>query len=90
LERAGIVTIDGAHGEGGGQVLRTALTVSTVTSRALRVVNIRAKRCKPGLLPQHLSAARASAAITGATVSGDQLGSSIRKLRGMLPLPGLE
>ena len=73
---AGIVTIDGAHGEGGGQVLRTALTVSTVTSRALRVVNIRAKRRKPGLLPQHLSAARAAAAITGATVSGDRLGSS--------------
>ena len=72
---ADIVTIDGAHGEGGGQILRTALTLSAITSRAFRMVNIRAKRRKPGLLPQHLSATRAAAAITEATVLGDRLGS---------------
>jgi RNA 3'-terminal phosphate cyclase (ATP) len=71
---ADTVTIDGAHGEGGGQILRTALALSAITSRPLRIVNIRAKRHKPGLLPQHLSAARAAAAITGATLQGDQLG----------------
>lgn len=75
-EKADIVTIDGAHGEGGGQILRTALTLSAITSRTLRMVNIRAKRRKPGLLPQHLSATRAAALITGAMVSGDRLGSS--------------
>ena len=45
-------------------------------SRPFRIVNIRAKRRNPGLLPQHLSATRASAAISCATISGDQLGSS--------------
>lgn len=75
LEKADSVTIDGAHGEGGGQILRTALTLSAITSRPLRMVNIRSKRSKPGLLPQHLSATRAAALITGATVAGDRLGS---------------
>ena len=86
---ADIVTIDGAHGEGGGQVLRTALTLSSITSRPLRVVNIRAKRRNPGLLPQHLSATRAAAAITGATVLGDRLGSSeLTFAPSRLPQPG--
>ena len=75
MEKTDSVTIDGAHGEGGGQILRTALTLSAITSRPLRMVNIRAKRSKPGLLPQHLSATRAAALITGPTVLGDQLGS---------------
>jgi RNA 3'-terminal phosphate cyclase len=73
---ADTVFIDGAHGEGGGQVLRTALTLSAITLRPFRIVNIRAKRRNPGLLPQHLSATRAAAAISCATISGDQLGSS--------------
>jgi RNA 3'-terminal phosphate cyclase (ATP) len=50
--------------------------LSTISLRPLRIVNIRARRRNPGLLPQHLSAARAAATITGADVSGDQLGSS--------------
>jgi RNA 3'-terminal phosphate cyclase (ATP) len=73
---ADTVSIDGAHGEGGGQVLRTALALSEITLRPFRIVNIRARRRNPGLLPQHLSATRAAAAITGAKVSGDRLGSS--------------
>jgi RNA 3'-terminal phosphate cyclase (ATP) len=72
---ADTLSIDGAHGEGGGQVLRTALALSAITLRPFRIVNIRAKRRNPGLLPQHLSAVRAAAAITVATVTGDQLGS---------------
>ena len=68
--------IDGEHGEGGGQILRTALSLSTVTLRAFRLVNIRAKRRNPGLQPQHLSAMRAAAAISGAQLVGDFLGSS--------------
>lgn len=56
--------------------MRTALSFSAITSRAFRLVNIRAKRRNPGLQPQHLSATRAAAAISGATLEGDQLGSS--------------
>ena len=73
---ASSLVIDGAHGEGGGQILRTALSLSVITSRAFRLVNIRAKRRNPGLLPQHLSATRAAATISGASLAGDQLGSS--------------
>jgi RNA 3'-terminal phosphate cyclase (ATP) len=76
LDSAGILTIDGAHGEGGGQVLRTALALSAISLRPFRIINIRARRRNPGLLPQHLSATRAVAAISYATLAGDQLGSS--------------
>jgi len=71
-----VLTLDGAHGEGGGQILRTALTLSTITSRAFRLINLRAGRRNPGLLPQHLSAVRAAAAISSAVVSGNRLGST--------------
>ena len=71
-----MLIIDGSKGEGGGQILRTALGLSAITSRAFRLVNIRAMRRNPGLLPQHLSATRAAAAISGASLAGDQLGSS--------------
>ena len=73
---ANIVVIDGSHGEGGGQILRTSLSLSIVTGRAVRLENIRSGRRSPGLLPQHLSAVRAAAAISGAVVSGDRLGST--------------
>ena len=71
-----ILSLDGSHGEGGGQILRTALSLSAITARPFRLVNIRAGRRKPGLLPQHLSAVRAAAVIAGAVVSGDRLGST--------------
>jgi RNA 3'-terminal phosphate cyclase (ATP) len=75
-DSAGVLVLDGSHGEGGGQILRTALSLSTTAARAFHLVNIRAGRRNPGLLPQHLSAVRAAAAISGASVSGDRLGSS--------------
>ncbi len=71
-----VLTLDGSHGEGGGQILRTALALSVITNRHIHLVNIRAGRSNPGLLPQHLSAVRAAAAISGATVSGDRLRST--------------
>ena len=84
-----VLTLDGSHGEGGGQILRTALSLSTITTRAFRLVNIRARRPIPGLLPQHLSAVRAAAAISGATVSGDRLASTeISFIPGHPPMPG--
>jgi RNA 3'-terminal phosphate cyclase (ATP) len=71
-----VLTLDGSQGEGGGQILRTALSLSAVTARPFRLVNIRAGRRNPGLLPQHLSAVRAAATISGAVISGDQLGAT--------------
>ncbi len=69
------IEIDGARGEGGGQVLRSALSLSLITGRAIVVENIRAGRRKPGVLRQHLTAIRAAAAIGRAHVEGDELGS---------------
>lgn len=65
-----LVTIDGSQGEGGGQILRTALSLSAVLSRPLRVVNIRAGRKQPGLRPQHVAAVKAAAAVCYARVEG--------------------
>lgn len=64
--------IDGSQGEGGGQVLRTALAMSALLGRSLEIHHIRANRTKPGLRPQHLAAVRALTRITGGEVSGDQ------------------
>lgn len=72
------LTIDGSYGEGGGQILRTALSLSAVTGRPFRIHSIRAGRREPGLRPQHVAAVRAVAAICGARVAGEALGS--RKL----------
>jgi RNA 3'-terminal phosphate cyclase (ATP) len=83
-----MLTIDGSHGEGGGQILRTALTLSTITGRPMRIERIRAGRKHPGLRPQHLTAVRAAAAICGAQVEGDELGSqSLTFIPGDLPRP---
>jgi RNA 3'-terminal phosphate cyclase (ATP) len=70
-----MIEIDGAIGEGGGQVLRTALTLSMITGQPFRVTNIRAGRPKPGLLRQHLVAVQAAQAVCAAVVSGAELGS---------------
>jgi len=69
------VEIDGSTGEGGGQVLRTSLTLSLLTGIPFQMVNIRARRPKPGLQPQHLQSVRAAAAVSAARVEGDHLGS---------------
>jgi RNA 3'-phosphate cyclase len=71
-----MIHIDGSQGEGGGQVLRSALTLAIISGRTVRVEHIRARRPKPGLMAQHLQAVRAAAAISGAHVEGDQLGST--------------
>ncbi len=64
------VEIDGSRGEGGGQVLRTSLSLSAVTGRPLRIEKIRAGREKPGLKRQHLTCVRAVAEICGGKVVG--------------------
>jgi RNA 3'-terminal phosphate cyclase (ATP) len=71
-----LLAIDGSIGEGGGQVLRTALALSLSTGRPFRIDNIRANRPKPGLLRQHLTAVQAATAVGRARVSGDTIGST--------------
>ncbi|SIO42068.1 RNA 3'-terminal phosphate cyclase (ATP) [Singulisphaera sp. GP187] len=70
-----LITLDGSRGEGGGQILRTALTLSLLTGRSFRIVKIRANRDKPGLRPQHLKAVEAAASLAGAEVVGASIGS---------------
>ncbi|WEJ73150.1 RNA 3'-terminal phosphate cyclase [Pseudomonas sp. PSE14] len=67
------IELDGA--EGGGQILRSALSLSMISGQPLRIINIRGRRSRPGLLRQHLTAVRAAAEICGATVEGAELGS---------------
>lgn len=74
-ERDDILTIDGSKGEGGGQLLRTSLSLAALTGRPLQLENIRAGRSRPGLRPQHLTAVRAVAATCEARLSGDEIGS---------------
>ncbi|MDQ1816687.1 RNA 3'-terminal phosphate cyclase [Massilia sp. CCM 9210] len=70
-----MIELDGAVGEGGGQILRSALTLSMITGQAFCIKNIRAGRKKRGLLRQHLVAVQAATQISGATVTGAELGS---------------
>ena len=71
-----MIEIDGSFGEGGGQILRSALTLSLLTAKAFRLKNIRAgRKPKPGLRPQHLACVRAAASIGTAKTYGDQIGS---------------
>ncbi len=70
-----LVTLDGSRGEGGGQILRTALTLSLLTGRPFRISRIRANRDKPGLRPQHKAAVEAAALLGNASVLGCEVGS---------------
>jgi RNA 3'-terminal phosphate cyclase (ATP) len=70
------VHLDGSAGEGGGQILRTALSLSAVTGTPFVIERIRARRQRPGLLRQHLTAVRAAAEICNAQVDGERLGSA--------------
>lgn len=71
-----MISIDGSQGEGGGQILRTALALSLVTGREFRIHNIRAGRRKPGLLHQHLAAVKAAVRVGAAETRGAELGSA--------------
>jgi RNA 3'-terminal phosphate cyclase (ATP) len=70
------VQIEGSYGEGGGQIIRTCLSLSIITGRAVEIRNVRAGRKKPGLQPQHLTAVRAAAELCAAKLSGDSVGST--------------
>jgi RNA 3'-terminal phosphate cyclase (ATP) len=83
-----VLTIDGAQGEGGGQILRTALALALATGTPFRMERIRAGRARPGLLRQHLTAVEAAAAVGGAGVEGAALGSQALVFRPRSVRPG--
>jgi RNA 3'-terminal phosphate cyclase (ATP) len=71
-----MISIDGSFGEGGGQILRTALGLSLFTGQPFRIEKIRAGRRNPGLLRQHLTAVKAAAKIGQAEAPGAHIGST--------------
>ncbi len=71
-----MIKIDGSYGEGGGQILRTAVSLSCLTGESVEIDKIRAYRPKPGLAMQHLKGIEAAKTITDAEVEGLQVGST--------------
>jgi RNA 3'-terminal phosphate cyclase (ATP) len=70
-----MIQIDGAAKSGSGTILRYGVVLAALTGRAVGIRNVRARRPKPGLRPQHLAAVRAVAEMTGGTLEGDDVGS---------------
>src|SRR5271169_5154275 len=70
-----MIEINGSFGEAGGQILRTALSLSCVLKKSFRMFNIRKGRKKPGLMPQHLTCVQALTLISNAKMRGDAIGS---------------
>jgi len=71
-----MIQIDGSFGEGGGQVLRTSLTLSLISGQPFEIYNIRAKRKNPGMQPQHLKCVEAALLISNGQAKGDRKGST--------------
>jgi RNA 3'-terminal phosphate cyclase (ATP) len=71
-----MLTIDGSFGEGGGQIVRSSLALALVTGREVVIEHVRAKRKKPGLMRQHLTAVKAAAQIGRAAIEGAEIGST--------------
>lgn len=70
-----MITIDGSHGEGGGQIIRTALSLSAITGKEVEIVKIRANRKPPGLKMQHLTAVKAVRSICRGKLEGAEVAS---------------
>lgn len=83
-----MITIDGSEGEGGGQMVRNTCALSLVTGAPFRIENIRAKRSKPGLMRQHVTAVEAAAVISGSECTGLAVGASELTFRPGQVVPG--
>lgn len=70
-----MITIDGSYGEGGGQIIRTAVTLACITEQDIEIKNIRANRDKSGLRNQHLTCVQAAAELCAARLEGAEVGS---------------
>lgn len=70
-----MLRIDGSYGEGGGQILRTALSLSCLLKKPIEIYNIRKGRKVPGLQPQHITCVKAAKTISNAETEGDKVGS---------------
>jgi len=71
-----MIEIDGSYGEGGGQILRTSIALSSLTFKPVRIYNIRKKRSNPGLRPQHFMGIKVAAEFCDAKVKGLEIGST--------------
>src|SRR5947208_1480889 len=83
-----MITIDGSFGEGGGQIIRTSCALSLITGKPFRIYNVRARRDKPGLQRQHLTAVNSAAQIGSAQVDGAAVGSTEFTFRPGQVVPG--
>ncbi len=83
-----MIQIDGSVGEGGGQIVRSSLSLSIITGKPFMIERVRANRQKPGLLNQHLTALKAAKAISDAEVDGATLGSSFFSFSPKSVIPG--
>jgi RNA 3'-phosphate cyclase len=72
-----MIQIDGSYGEGGGQILRTAVSLSALTMKPIRIINIRAGRPNPGLKRQHIAGIEVTGRIVGAKIKGLEVGSDM-------------
>lgn len=70
-----MLTVDGSQGEGGGQIVRSSLALSMVTGQPIAVNHIRARRRKPGLQRQHVTAVRAALEVCRGEATGAEVGS---------------
>lgn len=61
-----MIILDGSMYEGGGAIVRVAVGLSAICKKPIKIINIRAKRCNPGLRPQHLNAVLAVAKLCNA------------------------
>src|SRR5512138_1675429 len=80
------IVLDGSAGEGGGQILRTALSLSAITGKPFSIRSVRAGRLKPGLRPQHRAAALAMSRLCEAEVLGAEVGSDTVTFRPRAPV----
>jgi len=83
-----MIVLDGSQGEGGGQILRSALALSMAAGKPFRIHRIRAGRKKPGLMRQHLTCVKAAARVCSAQVTGAEIGSPALEFRPGPMLPG--
>ncbi|MFQ6135024.1 MAG: RNA 3'-terminal phosphate cyclase [Nitrososphaerales archaeon] len=90
MSEASFFGVDGSFGEGGGQILRTTITLSSILNKPVKVENIRAKRNNPGLRPQHIAALRVLADMCEAEVENLKIGASWISFKpGERPKPSL-